>query len=344
MAPLFEKGQQDLTGKVINAGYNFVLLLVQIAGLNYVFSVETFPQADLSGTQPPQDIPVADEDLPARSPKNPPTKVEAKEWWTSNAEKNADGTRKGGIVGYANFGLAGEVFIGDTIGFNVEEHSLNVEENSLKNTIINITSINSSACKTIKAYACQEPSKQAVVDTPNFVSVAGNLYVFCIIRGLFSKSQGKVDYPSTPETESVAIAGGGFIGGNQSAEDAHKAETEEEGANPVKPVEMQTFNLPTRTDGTEEPRYCEFSFIGSDGTIKNFGMNRGRVNNIKVRYFGELAELPIMYKATDKTEVFEGFWMQVDKFLALSNDPTTQGKYAPWIAHQAIVGDAVKLF
>ena len=328
---------REYVGKVINAGYNLALVLLQIAGLNYMFSMETFPQADLSGTEPPQDIPVADEDLPARSPKNPPTQAEAKEWWTSNAENNADGTRKGGILGLANLGLAGEVFIGDTIGFNVVE-------NTKKNAVVNITTINDCACKTIKAYACQEPSKQAVVDTPNFVSVAGNLYVFCIIRGLFSKSQGKVDYPSTPETESVAIAGGGFINGNQTADDAHKAETEEEGANPVKPVEMKTFDLPQRIDGTEEPRYCEFSFIGRDGTIKDFGMNRGRVNNIKVRYFGELAELPIMYKATDKTEVLAGFWMPVDEFLTLSNDPATQGKYAPWIAHQAIVGDAVKLF
>ena len=332
------KPTQEYFGTVINAGYNFVLVLLQIAGLNYVFSVETFPQADLSGSQPPQDIPVADEDLPARSPKNPPTKEEATEWWTSNAENNADGTRKGGILGSANLGLAGEVFIGDTIGFNVVE-------NTKKNTIINITSINDSACKTIKGYACQEPSKQAVVDTPNFVSVQYILYVYTIVRGLFSLSKGRVDYPSTPETESVAIAGGGFINGNQTVQEAHDAEIEEEGANPVKPpVEMQTFNLDTHTDGTEEPRYCEFSFIGRDGTIKNFGMNRGRVNPIQVRYFGELAELPIMYKATDKTEVLAGFWMPVDEFLALSNDPTTQGKYAPWIAHQAIVRDAVKLF
>jgi hypothetical protein len=332
MESLLKPGQ-EYAGKVINAGYNCVLVLLQIAGLNYVFSMETFPQADLSGTEPPQDIPVADEDLPARSPKNQPTKAEATEWWTSNAENNADGTRKGGILGSANLGLAGEVFIGDTIGFNVVE-------NTKKNAVVNITTINDCACKTIKAYACQEPSKQAVVDTPNFVSVAGNLYVFCIIRGLFSKSQGKVDYPSTPDTESVAIAGGGFVNGNQTVQQAHDAEVEEEGAKPMKPIEMQTFNLPTRTDGTEEPRYCEFSFIGADGTIKEFGMNRGRVNSIQVRFYGELSELPIMYKATDKTEVLAGFWMPVDEFLALSNDPTTQGRYAPWILHQTIARDA----
>lgn len=336
METLLEPGQ-EYVGKVINAGYNLVLVLLQIAGLNYVFSVETFPQADLSGTQPPQKIPVSDEDLQAHSPKNPPTKAEATEWWTSNAENNADGTRKGGILGSANLGLAGEVFIGDTIGFRVVE-------NTKKNTIINITSINDSACKTFKAYACQEPSKQAVVDTPNFVIVAGIIKMFTISRGLLSKSQGKVDYPSTPETESIAIAGGGFVNGNQTVQQAHDAEVEEEGAKPVKPIEIQTFNLPTCTDGTKEPRFCEVSLIGRDGTIKKFGMNRGRVNPIQVRFYGELNELPIMYKATDKTEVLAGFWMPVDEFLALSNDPTTKGRYAPWILHQTIARDAVKLF
>jgi len=334
MAPLFENGQQDLTGKVINAGYNFVLLLVQIAGLNYVFSVETFPQADMSGTQPPQKIPVSDADLQAHLLENPPTKEETLPWWTSNAINNVDGTRKGGILGSANLGLAGEIFIGDTIGFHVVE-------NTNKNTIVNVTSINDSACKTIKAYACQAPSSQAVVDTPNLVSVAGILYVFTIIRGLLSLSKGKVDYPSTPETESVAIAGGGFIGGNQTVQQAHDAETEEEGATAKTATVMTTFNLPTRTDGSEEPRYCKFSFPGADGTIKEFGLNRARVNNIQVRYFGELSELPIMYKATDKTEVLAGFWMPVEEFLTLFNDPTTQGKYAPWVAHQKIILEAV---
>ena len=332
MTTLFENGQQELTGKVINAGYNCVLVHTVIGELNYVFSVETFPQSDLSGSQPIMNIPIEENNLSAHLPKNPPSRKEALDWWISSVEKNVDGTRKGGIFGSANLGLVGEIFIGDIIGFYVVE-------NTKKNTIITITSINDSACKAIKAYACQEPSKQAVVDTPNFVSVQDILYVFCIIRGLFFESKGKVDYPSTQETKSIAIAGGGFIDGNQTVQQAHDAEVEEEGAISKNAMVMQTFNLPQRTDGTEEPRYRKFSLIGDDKTINEFGMNRERVNIIQVRYFGELEELPIMYKATDKTEVLAGFWMMVDEFLAIPNDPTTHDIYAPWISHQTIVRD-----
>ena len=333
MTTLFENGQKDLTVTVINAGYNQVTVKYQIDNCKYcVFSIETFPQSDLQGTKPVMNIPITEEDLQMHLPVNPPIQEEAFEYWTSNAEKNADGTHKGGMFGAANLGLAGEIFIGDTIGFHIVE-------NTKKNTIINITSINTSACKTIKAYACQESSIQAVVDTPNLVMINEVVNVYVITRGLVSKT---VDYPSTPQTKSIAIAGGGFVGGNQTVQEAHDAETKEEGALSKNAIVMQTFNLPQRTDGNEEPRYCKFSFIGKDGTIKEFGNNRGRINNIQVRYFGELDELPIMYKATDKNEVMAGYWMPVYEFLAITNDPTTeQGRYVPWVAHQAIINEAV---
>jgi hypothetical protein len=278
---------------------------------------------------------VADKDIPTLS--NPPTKEEALAYWISSVQLNADGTRKGGIFGSANLGIRGEAFIGDVINFDVVE-------NTNKNTIIQVNSIETStgtiSCDH-KAFACQEPSRQAVVDTPNFVTTSGFLWIFVIIRGLFTKSQGKVDYPSTDVTESVATAGGGFIDGNQTVAQAHDAETEQEGAKAKSASVMKTIVLPTRSDCSEEPRYCLFSLIGEDGTVKTFGMNRERVNHIQARYFGELPELPIMYKATDKTEVLAGFWMPVDEFLAISNDPNTKGRYVPWIAHQAFVRDAV---
>lgn len=331
MPLLFQNGQRDLRAKVINAGYNFVLCLLMIAGKSYVFSVETFPQADSQKTLPVQDTPIERENDSADT--TIPTKDEARAYWTSNVERNADGTRKGGIFGAANLGVAGDIFIGDEIMFNVIE-------NTAKNTHIQIDVINTCACN-IKAYACQTASSQAVVDTPNFVLVDALMYVFVIARGLLSKSQGKVDYPSTDTTQSIAIAGGGFVGGNQTVLDAHDAETIEEGAKAKDAVVMQTFNLPQRTDSAEEPRYCLFSFTTPEGITKRFGVARGRTNNIQVRYFGEIGALPTMYKATDKKEVMAGFWMPVEEFLALSNDPTTDAKYVPWVAHQAIVRDAV---
>jgi len=331
MPLLLQNGQRDLRATVINAGYNFVLCLLMIAGKSYVFSVETFPQADSQKTLPVQDTPIENKDDSADTI---PTKAEALAYWTSNVDCNADGTRKGGIFGSANLGVVGELFIGDEIMFNVIE-------NTAKNTSIQIDVINNCACN-IKAYACQTPSPQAVVDTPNFVLVDALMYVFVIARGLLSKSQGKVDYPSTDTTQSIAIAGGGFVGGNQTVQDAHDAETTEEGAKAKDAVVMQTFNLPQRTDPAEEPRYCPFSFTTSEGITKRFGVARGRTNNIQVRYFGELGALPMMYKATDKKEVMAGFWMPVEEFLDLSNDPTTtDAKYVPWVAHQAIVRDAV---
>jgi hypothetical protein len=346
MPLLFQNGQRDLSATVINAGYNFVLCLLMIAGKSYVFSVETFPQADSQKTLPVQDTPIEHEGALPLTPKpvlayednstdtTIPTKAEALAYWTSNVERNADGTRKGGIFGAANLGVAGDIFIGDEIMFNVIE-------NTAKNTHIQIDVINTCACN-IKAYACQTASPQAVVDTPNFVLVDALMYVFVIARGLLSKSQGKVDYPSTDTTQSIAIAGGGFVGGNQTVQDAHDAETTEEGAKAKDAVVMQTFNLPQRTDPAEEPRYCLFSFTTPEGITKRFGVARGSTNNIQVRYFGELGSLPTMYKATDKKEVMAGFWMPVEEFLDLSNDPTTtDAKYVPWVAHQAIVRDAV---
>lgn len=320
-------------GKVINAGYNFVLLHLQIAGLNYVFSIETFPQSDTQETIPPQATPVVDTDIPILE--NPPTRDEALEYWSSNTEKNADGTRKGGIFGSANFGLCGQIFLGDEIGFTVLE-------TNYKCTIVQINSYSndksSMACK-IKAYACQTPSKQAVVDTPNIVIMNDIFWVFVIARGLPKPT---VDYPSTDKVKSIAIAGGGFINGNQTVQEAHDAETEEEGSKTTKDHVMKIITLPPRTAGFEEPRYCKFSFIGADGTIKKFGIDRGRINNIQVRYFGQLPELPTMYKAKDKTEVMAGFWMPVTEFIALPNDPTIpEGKYVPWVSHQAIIHDAV---
>jgi len=347
MVLLFQNGQRDLSAKVINAGYNFILVLYQFAGLSYSFSVETYPQADSQKTEPVQykpltPNPVEDTKISNNDNKNP-TKGEALAYWISNVELNADGTRKGGIFGATNMGLAGDIFIGDSIHFNVIE-------NTNKNTIIQITAIESTlssgrnsimACN-IKAYACQDVSSQAVVDTPNFVFVNAIMYVFVIARCLLSKTQGKVDYPSTDTTQSIAIAGGGFIGGNQTIQDAHDTETTEEGAKAKNAVVMQTFNLPQRNDPTEEPRYCTFSFNTPEGITKNFGMARGRTNNVQVRYFGEIDALPTMYKATDKKEVMAGFWMPVEDFLDLSNDPiTTDAKYVPWVAHQAIVRDSV---
>lgn len=339
MSALFENEQRNLKATVINAGYNFVLVMYQLAGLSYIFSVETYPQADSQKTLPVQNTPVDPETDP-RKATNPPTKEEALAYWTSNAQLNADGTRKGGIFGSMNLGLAGSVFIGDTINFDVIE-------NTHKNTSIQINSIenaetkSASACN-IKAFACQDVSPQAVVDTPNFVSISGVMYVFVIARGLFAKSQGRVDYPSTETTESIAIAGGGFVGGNQTVQAAHDAETEEEGAKAKDATVMQTFNLPPRSDPTDEPRYCPFSFLSTDDVFKTFGILRSRTNNIQVRYFGELATLPTMYKATDKKEVMAGSWMTVEDFLDLSNDPkTTDKQYVPWIAHQSIVRDAV---
>jgi len=157
MANLFENGQTDLQGKVINAGYNFVLILVQILGVNYVFSVETYPQSDSQETKPPQQTPVAEEDIPYLS--NPPTKKEAQAYWTSSIEKNADGTRKGGILGSANFGV-NNIFIEDVLHFRVEK-------NTNKNTVLQINTIEHSngglsAC-CMNVYACQTPSPQAVV-------------------------------------------------------------------------------------------------------------------------------------------------------------------------------------
>jgi hypothetical protein len=336
MANLFEKGQTDLKGKVINAGYNFVLILVQIRGVNYVFSVETYPQSDSQETKPPQQTPVAEEDIPYLS--NPPTKMEAQAYWTSNTETNTDGTRKGGMFGLNNLGLCGKIFIGDVVHFSVLE-------NTHKNTIVQINIIDHAdetldAC-CMKAYACQTPSRQAVVDTPNFCMLNTNMYVFVIARGLITPS---VDYPSTAYTKSMALAGGGFVGGNQNVQQAHDAETEEEGAKAKTAQVIHTVNLPQRTDGTEEPRYCTFSLIGEDGTVKTFGMDRGRINNVQARYFGHQDELPIMYKATDPKEVMYGFWRQVDEFLAISNDPaTTSGEYVAWIAHQRIVQEAVAI-
>ena len=336
MANLFENGQTDLKGKVINAGYNSGLIHVKFPGVNYVFSVETYPQSDSQETKPPQQTPVADEDIPYLS--NPPTKKEAQSYWTSNTDTNTDGTRKGGMFGLKNLGLCGNIFIGDVVYFSVLE-------NTHKNTILQINTIDHAdgtldAC-CMKAYACQTPSRQAVVDTPNFCMLDTSMYVFVIARGLITPS---VDYPSTADTKSIALAGGGFINGNQNVQQAHDAETEEEGAKAKTAQVIHTVNLPQRTDGTEEPRYCAFSLIGEDGTVKTFGMDRGRINNIQTRYFGHQDELPIMYKATDKVEVLAGFWMQVDEFLAISNDPaTTSGRYVAWIAHQRIVQEAVAI-
>ena len=339
MTLLFKNGQCNLKATVVNAGYNFALVLYQFAGFSYFFSVETYPQADSQKTEPVQNKPI-DPATDPRVPPNPPTKEEAMAYWTSNAQLNTDGTRKGGIFGSMNLGLGGDIFIGDVIHFDVIE-------NTTKNTIIQVNAIDyaggkrSSAC-CFKAYACQDVSPQAVVDTPNFVSVAGLMYVFAIARGLLSKSQGKVDYPSTDTTQSIALAGGGFVGGNQTVQNAHDAETEEEGAKAKDATVMQTFNLPPRTNPAEEPRYCPFSLATPEDITKSFGLSRGRTNNVQVRYFGDLASLPTMYKATDKTEVMAGFWMPVEDFLDLSNDPnTTEKKYVPWIAHQAIVRDAV---
>lgn len=344
MAYLFEKGQTG-NATVINAGYNFVLVVLQLAGMNYVFSIETYPQSDSQGTKPVQAIPVSDDDIPTLA--NPPTRDEAKAYWISNVEKNANGSRKGGIFGYHNLGIGGcEVFIGDRVYFSVVE-------NTEKNTIIQINAIETEggslcACN-FKAYACQTPSPQAVVDTPNFVAKMVDglcvMFVFVIARGLFAKTGGKVDYPSTEITQSIAIAGGGFVNGNQTVQQAHDTESEEEGGNAKNATIARTIDLPPRTDGTEEPRYCEFSYTGADGTIKKFGLNRGRCGHVQARFYGLQPELPVMYKATDKTEVMVGFWMPVDEFLSISNYPVnTEGRYVPWVAHQAIVRDATAIF
>lgn len=339
MALLFTEEHSNLRARIINAGYNFAMILLTLAGSNYVFSMETYPQADSQKTQPIQASAVSDEEIAKQSASPTITTKEALTYWASNADMNADGTRKGGIFGSANLGL-GNIFIGDTIYFDVIGNTHKNTEIRI-NTIITADGYSCQACN-IKAYACQNVSPQSVVDTPNFVLVDTIMYVFVIARGLLSKTQGKVDYPSTDTTQSIAIAGGGFVGGNQTIQDAHDAETTEEGANAKDAVVMQTFNLPQRTDSCEEPRYCPFSFTAQDGTIKTFGIMRGRTNNVQVRYYGSMDSLPTMYKATDKTEVMAGFWMPVKDFINLSNNPNTaEDKYVPWIAHQAIVREAV---
>ena len=335
MSNLFENGQTDLSCSAINIGYNYVLVLAKINEKFYVFSIETYPQSDSQKTVPVQASPIDEVDIPFVP--NVPIREEFEKYWQDNILLNADGTRKGGRFGSANLGVAGSpIRIGDVINFDVIE-------NTYKNTIIQINSFDWSVCK-IKAYACQTPSPQAVVDTPNFVEVDGKLHVYVIARGLPAKS---VDFPSDETTKSIALAGGGFVNGDQTVKQAHDAEANEEGAAAKTAVVMKTFDLPKRItpfgEICEDTRYNKFSYIGKDGFLYVFGENRGRTNSIQIRYFGTLSEKPAMYKAHSSTEVLSGYWMLVDEFLELTNDPTSGSPmHVPWCSHQEIVRNAIK--
>ncbi len=307
--PLAFKPGDVVKVKILNVAYCLWIVLCLETGV--VFALEKFGQTDAQGTSPV----LAGDTVKILLPVNPPTREEAKTYWSSS--------------GYAinNFGVDPRLYIGDEV-------TIKVLENTGKNTIFMVISMTVTTpdgpgvipCD-FKAYACQSPSMQCVVDTPTLVTIDGVIYIRVILRG-----QGTtVDYPG-----GIAIAGGGFVDGKNTIAETHNKEAEEEGANPKDKIEVKTFALPPDTDPKNDPRYCVFDTESG----KSFGMPRERLDSIQVRYFGNLLNFPVMYKATDCKEVAAGFWMSVEKFLALSEDRAVS-EHVAWPFHMKIVSLAI---
>lgn len=287
------------------------------AGETFYFAIEKFPQNAKQNTKPVDDTP-ATEAWPDRSNVD---MAEAADYWVSAAEKNADGTRKGGAFAKANFSLNG-IPIGATL--NVE-----IVENTDINTKLNVQYGETAQ---FTAYACARPSPQFAVDTYIMCHYQDQLYIRLIKRAAAGP-----DYPSA-----WAIIGG-FLNGGLSVAQGRAAELTEEGGiiigdNTVMVIELGERNAPGR-----EPRYMPFSYKSAAGDIVTFGCARGSTAHAVVHFVipKDTSKLPRLSEATDKEEVVKGEWVPLENFLTWSNNPD-DNPYVAWCDHQAAARVAVE--
>ena len=304
--------------EVVDVIYCGVVVKTTYGGKTIYFAIELFPQNAKQGTKPVSHLD-ATEAWPDRSNVN---MDEARAYWISSTEKNADGSRKGGAFAEANLSLKG-------IPIGAE---LNVE--IIQNTDINtVVMVSNGDAKPFKAFACAKPSPQFAVDTYIMCRYQGELHIRVIKR----QAAGP-DYPGA-----WAIIGG-FLNGGHTVTQGRAAELEEEGGivigdNRVIVIEMGERNTPGR-----EPRYMPFSYENTDGELITFGCERGSTANAVVHLVipKDPCQLPRLAKATDEAEVVKGEWMPLPDFLAISNDPAS-GDYVAWRDHQAGARDAADL-
>jgi len=303
---------------VVEVLYCGVVVKATYGGKTIYFAIELFPQNPKQKTKPVSHLD-ATEVWPDR---NNVDMAEARAYWISSAENNADGSRKGGAFAEGNFSLKG-IPIGAELKVEI-----------IKNTDINtVVMVSYGDMVPFKAYACATPSPQFAVDT----------YIMCLHQGelhirVIKRAAAGPDYPGA-----WAIIGG-FLNGDHTVAKGREAELEEEGGivigdNIVKVIEMGERNTPGR-----EPRYMPFSYKNAAGEIITFGCERGSTANAVVHFVipKDTTQLPRLAKATDDAEVVKGEWKLLSDFLAISNDPA-DGDYVAWLDHQAGARDAADL-
>lgn len=316
MATITEKSVVQC--EVVDVFYAGVVVKTTIDEKPIYFVIELFPQNAKQGTKPLSHLD-AIESWPVRSNVD---MADALAYWTSNIEKNTDGSRKGGAFAEANFALKG-IPIGAKLKVEI-----------IQNTEINtIVMVSHGDAAPFKAYACARPSPQFAVDTYIMCRHRDNIYIRAIKRA-----------PAGPDYPGAWAIIGGFLNGGQTVEQGRMAELKEEGGivigdNIVKVIEMGERNTPGR-----EPRYMPFSYKNAAGEIITFGCERGSTANAVVHFVipKDTTQLPRLAKATDEAEVVKGEWKLLSDFLAMSNNPA-DGDYVAWLDHQAGARDAAEL-
>lgn len=311
-----------LTVVVVDIIYCGVIVkAINEEGKSYYFSIEKFPQNTKQNTKPVDDT-GATEDYPDRSNVD---MEEAKTYWTSAVENNADGKRKGGAFAETNFSLKGI-----PIGAELE---IEIVETTSINTVVMVRNGNA---EPFKAYACANPSPQYAVDTYIMCFHDSNLYIRIIKRAAAG--------PDGPDYPNARATVGGFLSGGMTVAQGHAAEQQEEGGivigdNTVNVIELGERNAPGR-----EPRYMPFSYLNAAGEIVHFGCNRGSTAHAVVHFVipNDTTQLPRLAKATDEAEVVKGEWKILSEFLNISNNPA-DAEHVAWIDHQAGARDAATL-
>ena len=306
-----------LSAVVVDVYYCGVVVKVTFEGKTFFFSIELFPQNPKQKTQPVSLL-NAIEEYPDHGNVD---MNEALTYWTSNVEKNADGSRKGGAFAEANFSLKGI-----PIGAHLKVW---IVENTKINTIVMVTY----GLNTFKAYACARPSPQFAVDTYIMCFHKGVLYIRVVKRAAAGP-----DYPGA-----WAIIGG-FLNGGHTVAQGRAAEMEEEGGIVIGDIRLIVCDMGERSTPGREPRYMPFSYKNAAGEIVTFGCERGSTANAVVHFVipKDTTQLPRLAKATDEAEIVKGEWKPLSEFLAISNDPA-DGDYVAWLDHQAGARDAADL-
>ena len=320
-----EKANQVVKYEVVDIIYCGVIVrATRENGETFYIAIEQWAQNLKQKTKPVDDTP-ATEAWPDRSNVD---MDEARAYWTSRVEKNADGTRKGGAFSAANFSLKGIPIGAELLLEFVKATEINHE-----------VTVRYGDAEPFTAYACATPSPQYAVDTYIicFDKYTRKLYIRVIQRAAAGP-----DYP-----KAWAIIGG-FLNGGMTVAQGHAAEQEEEGGIVIGDTRVHVFELGERNAPGREPRYELFSFKNAAGEIVHFGVKRGSTAHAVVHFVTVASEdkdstqLPRLAKATDEDEVVKGEWMPVSEFLAMSNDPAASA-YVAWLDHQAGARDAVAL-